>query len=487
MFLGISVYGSLVPFEFVSKSLREVWQDILRLDFLNLRPDSPADWVANLLLFVPIGFLGLGVLRMDRRPAMLATMGAFIVTLGGALLTSAALELAQLWCTGRTSSPRDVVAQTVGAAVGATLWSLCGMQVVARLRQVFGRVDAGERLDSVLCIVASFHLFASVLPLDLTIHPRELWHKIQSDRFNLTPLACLREASIELYFQCFLLVVMSALVGWLASRLYKRSTGHRLDPLRALLLAVTFSVALEALQLFVYSRTCDIDDVIFGSCGFVLGALCGPLAMQNSARFHSARLVVWLCYTSTVIALYLYPFTFNGDVFQERAADFLRIPFQALYAGAYMHGFEQVLRKTMLFAGLALITGTCIHLSRQAGPARWFAQAAVFAFATSAGVLIELVQIGQPHHLADLTDVLLYGVGSCAGVCVWSFLHPPLFRPAKTVPVHRTSGSKSAAIAGIHVSKVPTGADSNSRLRDPSTSNDSPRIKGKPRESHIPE
>ena len=67
------------------------------------------EFIANIVLFVPLGFL---LTLLFRR----AWLGALV-----ALALSVAVELAQLLLPGRVASPRDVLANVAGAALGAFL------------------------------------------------------------------------------------------------------------------------------------------------------------------------------------------------------------------------------------------------------------------------------------------------------------------------------------------------------------------------------
>src|SRR5262249_17055451 len=65
-YLALVVYGSLVPLHFRFVSPREAiaqYQDAMSssLDF-----KSRSDWAANFLLFIPLGFLLMGSLAVDR-------------------------------------------------------------------------------------------------------------------------------------------------------------------------------------------------------------------------------------------------------------------------------------------------------------------------------------------------------------------------------------------------------------------------------------
>ena len=53
------IYGSLVPLNFQPRPLAEAIDAFRNIRYLNLDIASRADWVANILLFVPLAFLTL--------------------------------------------------------------------------------------------------------------------------------------------------------------------------------------------------------------------------------------------------------------------------------------------------------------------------------------------------------------------------------------------------------------------------------------------
>ncbi len=59
------LYGSWVPFHFRGVGLDEAMDRFRNLPYLQIGVGRRADWVANLLLFMPLGFLGMGSLRLD--------------------------------------------------------------------------------------------------------------------------------------------------------------------------------------------------------------------------------------------------------------------------------------------------------------------------------------------------------------------------------------------------------------------------------------
>lgn len=133
--------------------------------FFTLRPGSPSaawspgpcclltDFVLNILLFVPYG-VALGLL--GRRPIAAAGIGA---------ITSAAIEIAQLWIPGRESSIHDVMTNCAGALLGALI--VAGWAARARWWRTVGP------LVSTLVVLAS--IAGSFLVRPATPAPRTWW------------------------------------------------------------------------------------------------------------------------------------------------------------------------------------------------------------------------------------------------------------------------------------------------------------------------
>jgi len=91
--------------------LREVIRFLNGYDFLRWVSYDLVEFVANILLFVPVG--ALFVLLLGRRRWWLASL------LGVAL--SGVIEFAQLFLRHRVADPRDIVANSLGAIVGVVL------------------------------------------------------------------------------------------------------------------------------------------------------------------------------------------------------------------------------------------------------------------------------------------------------------------------------------------------------------------------------
>src|SRR5262249_21750669 len=99
----------------------------------------------------------------------------------------AGIEFTQLWFPPRVSSLNDIVAETLGAAVGISLWIIAGQRVTTLLRQLWSALAVDGWAARVLPVYLGVLMLLHSWPLDLTIRPSDLWHKYQAGRIHLIP------------------------------------------------------------------------------------------------------------------------------------------------------------------------------------------------------------------------------------------------------------------------------------------------------------
>jgi len=129
VYLAFVVYGSLVPFEWRDVPLGQALTQFSHIRLLHLGAASRADWVANIVLYVPLAFLGCAALFGLRVEGLLAPVAALLVFL---LCTAiaVAVEFTQIFFAPRTVSLNDLLAEAIGAGIGASLWLFGRWQVV---------------------------------------------------------------------------------------------------------------------------------------------------------------------------------------------------------------------------------------------------------------------------------------------------------------------------------------------------------------------
>lgn len=120
--VGLTLIVTLLPFEFR-------WPEQWRV----LQSATAFDFYANIVLFVPLGFLFRLAAPAGGRLTALAALG------GGALL-SAGIETAQLFEVARYAAVPDVVANAAGAGLGAVACGIVGRRLTAP-QEVIGRLS----------------------------------------------------------------------------------------------------------------------------------------------------------------------------------------------------------------------------------------------------------------------------------------------------------------------------------------------------------
>ena len=172
-YFAFVVYGSLVPLHFRPAPLLDAWERFESIPYLNLGIGSRADWVANILLFVPLAFLWLGVL-WPHRGRFARSLASFIV-LAGCVVSSVAIEFTQVFFPPRTVSMNDLVAESLGAIIGIVLWWTTGQKFIA---WISGWAAARTRSGTTAYLLTAYMALVfgyNLMPLDLTISVVEIW------------------------------------------------------------------------------------------------------------------------------------------------------------------------------------------------------------------------------------------------------------------------------------------------------------------------
>jgi len=426
---ALAVYGSLVPLRYTPIPFSSAVERFAEIPMLELGVQSRADWVANVLLFVPIGFFMLGALCVDRRTRWGVLAAAPSAACCAAL--SVAIEFTQLWFPPRTVSQNDIVAESIGGLAGCVLWILAGQPLTDWLR-VYTREAAPKRqVDWLLQAYLLGFVIYSVLPLDLTISVADLYRKFDGGKLVAVPFSYGYGSVFAWIYQMTKdLVVFAPIGAWAATAFVGRDRRSR--PLgQTVLLGALVVVMIESAQLFVYSRFTDATDVITGIAGVALGAVLmrrwlGPEAGRALTQPANASFawLGWLgiaaLYAALVAAGYWFPFDFTADkpMIKERLAGFFGVPFAAMYSGSEFKAVSNLLQKTLFFAPLGALVAVAAYRMPVPPAVRRIFLAGLLGACFAVALGIELGQVLSPRHTPDFTDAVLCTAGALAGMLV---------------------------------------------------------------------
>jgi glycopeptide antibiotics resistance protein len=506
-YFAVALYGSLVPFSYQPLSWEESfarWHQVVQLP---LGVDSRTDFATNVLLFIPLGFLLTGTFAVGRSRLASVLSAVPVVALCAAL--SAAIEFTQLWFPPRVSSLNDVLAETIGAVIGATTWVIAGQRLTDYARSVW--VAWGPENLAVKWLPAYLFLLVliHVMPLDLTISPAELHQKWKEGRVILIPFTTdyggwgrgfLKNAWNMAYFFP---------LGLFLSLWPGRPFRSGLPVLAVGLLA---AAGVEFLQLFVWTRYCDATDILTGGAAVWLGWFAleawkgwrAKAAGRNPPAWAGlVRPCLFLTWLLAVVVVNWFPFdvisgyetamgakewVLSQDGRSVRSPDqgeelpvrtvgpfvvladagvvrrrFLLtplVPMVDLQSGADYEAFDQVVRKTLLFLPLgALLVPSPLPLSlrRAGGRGEGAAKGRTGVWrALLVGLLLscffEAGQLFIPDRTCSTSDVLIETIGTVLGFVLFRRLLLLLGSQAAAEPsVAALSGQRARRPVGLGV------------------------------------
>jgi hypothetical protein len=284
-FAAYAVWGSLFPFDFHAVPLETATQ----LFWGRLGADagslSLTDLVSNVLLFLPIGLFMSAALeprkrgRTPFRELSLAKRGtapfsAAVITLMAAIMLSGIVECAQAFVSGRTPSILDVAAEVLGAACGIAIWHHVRSECDALLRAALSMIGRSTRLERILLASCAAFAIAWWLPADFTLRPAEIGDKYSHKRM-LLPFTPSPDAATP---SDLATVAVAAIPMGLAATLCGCGSRGRRSVASGAMIAALALVALEMVQIPVFSRTSDGTELLAALGGSTAGSAAAAFA-----------------------------------------------------------------------------------------------------------------------------------------------------------------------------------------------------------------
>lgn len=386
------VYGSLVPFDWQPLPLAEAWERFQSTPFLQLGVESRADWVANGVLYVPLGVLGA---RAQAGAGGRIGLGGGLVAWVLATLLAVAVEFAQLQFPPRTVSQNDLIAEALGAALGVLLApQLQGW--LDRAARVWGR-DSGRLAQLLLAGYAAAYVLYAFFPYDLLLSRNELADKLASPMWGWL-LAWPEDASrLRVTLQVIAEVAMTVPIG-LALR--------RLSPARGLLAGLLLGLVIELGQMFIASGISQGMSVASRGLGVAIGAALAGRGLTLPAvriELHRHRRLLLLGYMGMLLVVTFGRFRWGGwDRALQNWHELQWLPFYYHYYTTEAVALTSLGATVLMYAPLGALAW-----ARHVSPGAAALVAALLA------VPIEALRLFMADTRPDPTNVLL------AAASVW--------------------------------------------------------------------
>jgi len=397
LFMAFIIYGTLIPFSFceldgcVSENINTIaWSPFVDPD--GSRASIP-DIVQNILLFIPLGFLG-----------MLAAPKSNLLTLLKISLLGAALsgfvETAQLMTTDRTTSITDLITNTGGTFVGALAAQFFSVFFTKAFSSSQRQMMKSDRPLQLLIITAGIATASSLQPFDFSLDFAGLKHNIKYLLSAQLGFPDVLKDELNVGFRFFLFG--GALAYWLRD---KKITHY---VLKSFVLSCSVGLALEVSQIIIRSRLTTLDDalLIILSCflGIIFVSYTKPIPIKGSVP------TFWVIATIIITACGAAMQNLSPFETAYECRDFNWIPFYSYYERTTFVALSNFIESILIyfpmgFALQAISKGKNISI---------FSCILTLIFATS----IELSQSCIAGRYPDITDI----IGALTGSLVAGWL-----------------------------------------------------------------
>ena len=276
LYLLFVIYGSLVPLVPNSLSIEAALTRFKNIPYLNLGTASRADWIANIVLYIPLAFLMSS--NFNRVHSLLSRLLVALLVFAFCLMIAVAVEFSQLFFPPRTVSLNDLIAEALGSLSGVLIWLFLSTYFSNLCRQLLGanRLSVKSAIIFYVLIYAALSLF----PYDFVTSFTELNLKLAhgSDSFFM-PVSTCQANGLRCGFKLLSEIAVLFPLGFLCA--YLPSVPQRITA--AVLLGFFIGLVLELIQVFLLSGSGQGLSIITRMIGMGLGASVWIRAQALSA------------------------------------------------------------------------------------------------------------------------------------------------------------------------------------------------------------
>ncbi|MDP2809096.1 MAG: VanZ family protein [Rhodocyclaceae bacterium] len=257
-----------MPLDFQPMPLGHAWARFQQIPMLQIGVQGRADWVANGVLYVPVGFLSVALFGahgslLRRLPLIIgATVFAFVLAIG--------VEFAQIFFPARTVSRNDVIAEWIGSVLGIVLaiyWADWFRRLLATLSGKVGQVVAYT-----LQAYAACYLAFSFFPYDFVLSATELTEKLESNAWGWFFAGMSTERGVVMLAAKLLAEILAVMpIGLLLGR---RNEARRMSiTSNGWVLGGLLGLLIETGQFFVYSGIAQGASLLTRAAGVYFGTV----------------------------------------------------------------------------------------------------------------------------------------------------------------------------------------------------------------------
>ncbi len=397
------------------------------------------EFLQQIILFIPLGGLAYAYYFLKRHASPLPM--AMVLGLGVSLF----IEMMQIFSASQYAALYDFANNLLGTAIGAIFAYILNLNRTLTIRRSFyGYVNKRPFLVVLMAMIAALGLEAAI-PFTFTFGFGDIARNIGMANFSLfdfnsdaTSYIVGENTFATTRFDITIFirdVIYAAIIGYMFRICYRLYWRKKPDGIMMLLgFPLIIFPAVEAFQIFIFDRISDINEVVAGYLGIVVGfILYEALRKQRRHNYKSdfdLLTIPLIMYVVYIAWNGMRPFDlhFTGQHLLSRLDAAFLVPFYAYLIkmdGAFLSNLFKCL---LYFMPVAMYLTFQMRQNEKEWPLI-YTQNIRLAFIF--GCLIELAQLMSNQRYANITDVIFFTLGGGLGTFVvyyWEIILQPKIR-----------------------------------------------------------
>lgn len=276
LYLLFIVYGSFIPFHVRPILFADAIVIFSRIEFLDLGIVSRADWVANILLYFPLGFLLTGWLSRKNN-SFLKKCLIFLSVVFFCISAAVSIEFFQTFFSPRSVSLNDLLAEAIGAITGIYIWFFMGPQLIRLWLSAKHDTHLESALKAFFTLYIFFLLGLALFPFDFLVSIQEIKWKYES--WMSQPL--LLNASVTMFvLKMIAEAALFAPIGCTVAMKYRQGSLKKIIVI-TVCSSSFIAFVIEILQFFTASGVSQFFSVLARVMGSISGIFIIKFILSN--------------------------------------------------------------------------------------------------------------------------------------------------------------------------------------------------------------
>lgn len=457
--MAISIYRSAVPFEFRPASVTSASEKFQALPVGE--PDAPvepyektiwntfyyatfesSDYLANFLMGLPWGFLGMAAFAVDRRGKAVWIVAACLLAFS--LPLRFLLEFSQYWIYLRHPSLQDVVADALGILCGIAAWIAAGQTITDWIRSKTISCRPARWFDWLLLAYVAGLLVAQIMPLEVTLRGADVARKFRGGGIELIPFSRIEwtwsnAATLAGGTLLYVPLGLLAATGMTSATRPVRTLGS------SLVVGALLVLGLETTQIFVMNRSASTTDLLAGAVGMTLGVAAVRFftkhhTFDDETIAHSLGLRETWPYAAGAIGYSLVLIIFkcapydpigNSELIRRRFMAAFTNPFVTIWTNPARVTLIDLVEQGIWYVPLGVLLARIATGHAVPQPMRKVLLVALLAVPAGVAFTVEMFQVYLPPNVATMKDVVIAVLGAAFGMLITLWFTRPAARPLR--------------------------------------------------------